>query len=94
MVDEVRVRARRELEEVTSMGTASYLVDDRPPGGWSELVTREALHLELEAVEHRVRAEIAGLAAELRSEMRDQTWRLMGTLLVAMGLVAAILRVG
>jgi len=76
------------------MGTASYLVDDRPPGGRSALVTKETLHLELEAVEQRVRAEIAGLASELRSEMRDQTWRLMGTLLVAMGLVAAILRVG
>jgi flagellar motor component MotA len=55
---------------------------------------------DLEGVEQRVRAEIAGLASEPRSETRDQTWRLMGTVLVAMGLVAAvglvaaILRVG
>jgi type II secretory pathway component PulF len=39
---------------------------DRPPGGWSDLVTNQTLDLELDALEHRMRA-----------EFRDQITRLV-----------------
>jgi hypothetical protein len=90
-VEDSRLRARRELEGIgLSMESASHLADDRPPGGWDSLVTKNALRAELA----EIRVEIANLASELRKEMRDQTWRLTGGLLAGMGLVAAILRVG
>jgi hypothetical protein len=88
VLDEVRLRLRPKLVEAFGEEEAEVLLD-------------RSTELQLEAMEQRLRAEIAGLrveiadlAAELRGEMRDQTWRLIGSLLVAMGLVAAILRVG
>jgi len=39
-----------------------------------------------------VRGEIAGLRAELHSEMRDQTWRLIGSMLASMAILGSILR--
>lgn len=81
-VDNPRFRARRELEELgMSAESASYLVDDRPPGGWESLVTKDAL-----------RAEMAELRAELQRELRAQTWRLATTLLATVTLMTAILR--
>ena len=99
-VEDVRLRVRRDLEGVgLSMESASYLVDDRPPGGWGEVVTNTTLDLRLEVLEQRLRAEMAGVRTEmaeqragLHDEMREQTWRLAGALLASMGLVAAILR--
>lgn len=95
-VESPRARARRELEHLgISMESASYLVDDRPPGGWESLVTHDQLlatKAELRAEMSEIRVEIANLATELRKEMRDQTRWLTGVLLVAMGLVAGIAR--
>ena len=62
-----------------SMESASYLVHDRPPGGWESLVTKDEL-----------RAAMAELKAELRQEMRDQTRWLAGVLIVSITLVATI----
>jgi hypothetical protein len=94
MVDEVRLQVRRELEGIgLSMESASYLVDDRPPGDWGELVTNTTLDLRLEALEQRMHANMANLASELRKEMRDQTRWLTGVLVVAIGVVAALSRV-
>ena len=82
-VDNPRVRARRELEELgMSADSASYLVDDRPPGGWESLVTKDEL-----------RAEMAELRAELQRELRAQTWRLMTALIATVTLMSVILRV-
>jgi tetrahydromethanopterin S-methyltransferase subunit G len=39
-VDEVRTRIRHWLEEVIGMEGAEYLLD-RPPGGWSDLATKD-----------------------------------------------------
>jgi hypothetical protein len=88
-VDDARLRARNELEELgMSAESARYLADDRPPGGWGSLVTRDELRADLA----EVRVEIANLASELRKEMRDQTRWLTGVLLVALTLAAAIAR--
>ena len=82
-VEEARIRARRELEEVgLSMESASYLVDERPSGGWDSLVTRDQL-----------RAEMAELRTELQRELRAQTWRIAGLVLVAFGVFATLVRV-
>lgn len=64
------------------MDAASYLVDDRPPGGWDSLVTKDLL-----------RAEMADLRTELHKELRAQTWRLVGATFVAFGIFATLVRV-
>lgn len=63
-VDEQRRRIRKSLEEKLGLEETAYLVEDRPPGGWGDLVTKEYLDLRLEALEHR-----------LDVEFHDQTTR-------------------
>jgi hypothetical protein len=44
VVEDVRVRARRELEQAgISVESASFIVGDRPSGGWDALATKEDL---------------------------------------------------
>ena len=83
VVDDVRFQARRELEAAgLSVETAAYLVEDRPPGGWDSLVTKDYL-----------RAQLAELRDELRSEFKDaitsQTRWLVGAVFLAQGVVVA-----
>lgn len=84
-VDDTRLTARRELEGIgLSVGTASYLLDDRPPGGWDSLVTKDLL-----------RAEMAELRAEIRADMRDQTRWMATAIIGAMSVsVAATVVIG
>ena len=49
------------------METASYLMD-RPPGGWSNLVTTEVLDLRLELIRSEMREEFASVRGEMREE--------------------------
>jgi len=63
-VEDIRQRVRNTLEGLMSAEEASYLMD-RPPGGWSDLVTKDYL-----------RAELAGLRTEmanLRTQLERQT---------------------
>ena len=90
-----------------SRESASYLVDDRPAGGWESLVTGDQFlvtkaELRAEMAEVRteiadVRTEIAKLAGDLRAEMergfKGQTWRLMTALIATVTLMSVILRV-
>jgi len=107
-VDNPRVRARTELEELgLSRESASYLIDDRPAGGWESLVTHDQLRAGLAEVRTEiadvrteiadVRTEIATLAGDLRAEMergfKTQTWRLMTALIATVTLMSVILRV-
>lgn len=107
-VNNPRVRARGELEELgLSSESASYLVDDRPPGGWESLATHDHLlvtNAELRAEMAGIRAEMAGLrteiatlAGDLRAEIergfKVQTWRLMTALIATVTLMSVILRV-
>jgi hypothetical protein len=55
-VDERQLRIRKSLEEKLGLEETAYLIEDRPPGGWSDLVTKEYLDLRLEALEHRLDA--------------------------------------
>ncbi len=54
-VDEQWLRVRRSLEEKLGVEEASFLMD-RPPGGWSELVTTRTLDLRFDAFEARMDA--------------------------------------
>lgn len=86
-LDNPRVRARRELEELgLSMESVSYLVDDRPPGGWESLATHEHLLV----TKSELRSEMADLRAEFQRELRAQTRWLTNVLLVALTIVSTI----
>jgi hypothetical protein len=63
-VEEARARLRRQLEETYGIEGAAILMD-RPPGGWSDLVTNQTLDLKLDALEHRLRAEFRGQITRL-----------------------------
>lgn len=79
VVDDVRFQARRELEAAgLSVESAAYLVEDRPPGGWDSLVTKDFL-----------RAEFAELRSEFKDAMAKQARWLVGALLVSQGVVVA-----
>jgi hypothetical protein len=61
-VDEQYLRIRRTLEEKLGVEAASFLMD-RPPGGWSELVTNHTLDLKFAEFEARADARIDALSA-------------------------------
>ncbi|MCJ7670815.1 MAG: hypothetical protein MUP67_02045 [Acidimicrobiia bacterium] len=101
--EDVRVRLRTKLESAFGAEEASILMD-RPPGGWSDLVTNQVLDARLDAL----RSDLVGQMAELCTEMaelrgdlvatmergfRSQTWRLVATMFVAFGLFATLVRV-
>jgi hypothetical protein len=83
-VEEVAARLRQKLVEAYGAEEASWLMD-RPPGGWTDLVTNQTLHLELDTVRAELRGEFAETRGALRTEMerlsssvdrrlRNQTW--------------------
>ena len=69
-IEEVRVRLRRKLEEAFGAEEASILMD-RPPGGWTDLVTNQTLDLKIDALRADLRGEMAELGAGLRQEMAE-----------------------
>jgi len=69
-VEDVRVRLRRQLEDAFGVEEASILMD-RPPGGWSDLVTNQTLDLKIDALRSDIRTEMAGLRTEM-SELRSE----------------------
>ncbi len=102
-IDDVRQRLRRKLERDYGPEEASYLMD-RPPGGWSDLVTNQVLDARLAEVRAEMREGFAALRAEMAElrgdltanverQLREQTWRLAGLVFVAFGLFAALARV-
>jgi hypothetical protein len=71
---------------------ASILMD-RPPGGWSDLVTNQTLDLEIDALRADLRAEMANLSASVDRRLRAQTWMMMSTMIAAVGLSVTLSRV-
>jgi hypothetical protein len=70
-VDDAWVRLQRQLENTFGVEEASILMD-RPPGGWSDLVTNQTLDRKIDVLRHELRTEMTGLRSEmtgLRSEM-------------------------
>jgi len=66
---------------------------DRPPGGWSDLVTNQVIDAKLAALEHQLMALEGRLVATLERGFRIQTWRLAVALLATVTVMTAILRV-
>jgi hypothetical protein len=78
-VEDVRLRARRELEEIgVSVESAAYLAEDRPPGGWDSLVTRDVL-----------RAEIAELRASLTWRLATLVVASQGVVVAAIAVIVS-----
>jgi hypothetical protein len=69
-VENIREQVRATLEGLMSAEEASYLMD-RPPGGWSDLVTKDYLDAKLDALRGELRTEIAGVRTEL-ADLRGQ----------------------
>ena len=67
---------------------------DRPPGGWSDLVTNQTLDLKADALRQEPRGEMAGglrvemanLSASVDRRLRSQAWMMMSTMIAAVGL--------
>ena len=60
------------------------ILTDRPPGGWSNLVTNQMLGAKLDTLEVRLRADVA-------HELREQTWTLVKVVIAAPGVFVAAL---
>lgn len=90
--EDVRVRLRSKLEAAFGAEEASILMD-RPPGGWSDLVTNQVLEAKLDALQFKLLGEMSRLRADVQRELRAQTWRLAGLVLVAFGIFATLVRV-
>jgi hypothetical protein len=84
-VEEARIRLRRQLEDAFGVEEASILMD-RPPGGWSDLVTNQTLDLKIDALRYELKAEMANLSASVDRRLRTQTWMMMSTMIAAVGL--------
>jgi hypothetical protein len=88
-VEDVRVRLRRQLEDAFGVEEASILMD-RPPGGWSDLVTNQTLDLKIDALRSDLRAEKAELSASVDRRLRAQTWMMMSTMIAGFGLTITL----
>src|SRR5215213_11896578 len=84
-VEEARVRLRRQLEDAFGVEEASLLMD-RPPGGWSDLVTNQTLDLKIDVLRSELkiemselRVEMVNLSASVDRRLRGQTWMMMTT---------------
>lgn len=54
---------------------------DRPPGGWSEVVTNQTLDLKIDALRHELRADLEALSGTVDRRLRAQTWITTTTLI-------------
>ena len=69
-IEDVRVRLRRQLEDAFGVEEASILMD-RPPGGWSDLVTNQTLDLKIDALRSDIRTEMHAFRSDMRTEMNE-----------------------
>lgn len=83
---------RRQLEDTFGVEEASILMD-RPPGGWSDLVTNQTLDLKIDALRADLRAEMSELSASVDRRLRAQTWMMMSTMIAAVGLSVTLSRI-
>ena len=78
---------RRKLEEAFGAEEASILMD-RPPGGWTDLVTNQTLDLKIDALRAELRGEMAELSASVDRRLRTQTIVMTTTLIAGITLSA------
>lgn len=75
--EETRLRLRQKLEDAFGVEEAGYLMD-RPPVGWSDLVTNPVLDAKLDALRGEIRTGLAEVRTELRGEIADLRTELTG----------------
>lgn len=99
-VEEARARLRRQLEEMYGVEGAAILMD-RPPGGWTDLVTNQTLDLKVDALRHelrnemaQVRVDLAALSGSVDRRLRAQTWITTSTLIAGLALAFTAGRIG
>ena len=63
-VDEARMQLRTRLEELVGVSGAEILMD-RPPGGWSDIVTNHTLDLRFAAFEERSDRKLEALESRM-----------------------------
>jgi len=90
-VERARIRLRRQLEDAFGVEEASILMD-RPPGGWSDLVTNQTLDLKIDVLRYDLRAEMSSLSASVDRRLRAQTWMMMSTMIAAVRLSVTLSR--
>ena len=88
-IDEQWMRVRRSLEEKLGVEEASFLMD-RPPGGWSDLVTNHTLDLKFAALDHRFDALESRMLAEIERRFADLALKMTTALISSMVLLSAI----
>jgi hypothetical protein len=84
-VNEARERLRQQLEHDYGVEGAAILMD-RPPGGWSDLVTRDYLDAKLDALRLELKADMATLSGSVDRRLRAQTWITTGTMVAGLTL--------
>jgi hypothetical protein len=92
-IDDVRQRTRVKLEQLVGSEEASWLMD-RPPGGWSDLVTNETLGLRLDALRAELHADMERLSGSVDRRLRAQTWITTTTLVAGLALAFTAGRLG
>jgi hypothetical protein len=78
-----------KLEGAFGAEKASYLID-RPPGGWSDLVTNPTLDAKFEAFDAKLEATEHRILAAVDRRLRAQTWITTTTLFAGMAMAALI----
>jgi hypothetical protein len=90
-VDDVRQRVRGKLEQLLGAEEASWLMD-RPPGGWTDLVTNQTLDAKLSALDAKLSAVENRLLAEIDRRFKVQTWYLVSALITGLGVFGVLVR--
>jgi hypothetical protein len=85
--------ARQQLEDDCGVEGAAILMD-RPPGGWSDLVTRDYLDAKLDALRFELKADMATLSGSVDRRLRAQTWIMTTTLIAGLALAFTAGRLG
>ena len=67
---------------------------DRPPGGWTDLVTNQTLDLKLDALRYELHASMEALSASVDRRLRAQTWITTTTLIAGLALAFTAGRLG
>ncbi|MGQ0802238.1 MAG: hypothetical protein ACT4PI_00010 [Actinomycetota bacterium] len=88
-VSEARERLRQQLEENYGVDGAAILMD-RPPGGWSDLVTKDYLDAKFAATDAKFDALRHELLGAVDRRLRSQTWITASLLISGIGIAFGI----
>lgn len=88
-VSEAREQLRQQLEDDYGVEGAAILMD-RPPGGWSDLVTKDYLDAKFDAVDAKFDALRHEMLSVVDRRLRAQTWITATVLISGIGVAFGI----